>query len=122
MGSDQPENNWQNAVRAWWRQHASEEVELYIKKREIYGSVDLDVIGNTMLLAHPQLRTEFADEDRMRGRELGVAYYALGKVARIIGAMVEGRMPAYDSWHDLAIYAQMAMLFRKEHQDNPGSK
>jgi hypothetical protein len=59
-----------------------------------------------MMLMRPELR------GKVHPSELGVAFYALGKMARIMGAYADGLAPSDDSWHDLAIYARMAQRVR----------
>jgi hypothetical protein len=45
--------------------------------------------------------------------ELAIAFYAYGKLSRIIGAISDGRRPSDDCWHDLGVYARMAQRVRE---------
>lgn len=90
----------------WWAQTTSDELESMLPKVIEYGSHDLAVIGDVMLLMRPELR------GKIHPSELGIAFYALGKMARIMGAYADGIAPSDDSWHDLAIYARMAQRVR----------
>lgn len=93
-------------LETWWEDTTDEEIRSMIPKVIEYGSHDLDIIGDIMLMMRPELR------GKIQPAELGVAFYALGKIARIMGAYADGAAPSDDSWHDLAIYARMAQRVR----------
>lgn len=93
-------------LETWWEDTTDEEIRSMIPKVIEYGSNDLNIIGDIMLLMKPELR------DKINPAELGIAFYALGKIARIMGAYADGIAPSDDSWHDLAIYARMAQRVR----------
>lgn len=97
----------------WWLQVAQAEVKPMVDKALEYGgkgaAIDLIDIGT--------------DIARMNGRdpatltvaeltELGIVFYARGKMSRITAAVMEGRFPSDDSWYDLGIYARMAQRTR----------
>jgi len=90
----------------WWEKTTRRELASMLPKVIEYGAHDLDVIGDTMMLMKPEL------EGKIHFAELGIAFYALGKMARIMGAYADGLAPSDDSWHDLAIYARMALRVR----------
>jgi len=94
-----------NELRKWWMQQTSKEVEAVVPKAIEYGSADLDIIGyalNKFGGANPHTTND----------ELGIAFYVLGKVARLIGAYTDGRAPSDDTWFDIAIYTKMAQRAR----------
>ena len=93
-------------LRTWWEATTQDEIESLMPKVIEYGSNDLKMIGDALLALRPDLR------DVVKPDEFAVAFYALGKVARIFGAYADGRTPSDDSWHDLAIYARMALRVR----------
>lgn len=88
----------------WWRETAEEEISQTVEKAIEYSASDLVDIGRGLLGGN---RT---DEEYT---EAGIAFYALGKVSRIMGAIREGRRPSYDSWLDLGVYARMAQRTRE---------
>lgn len=93
-------------LQDWWRKTTEEELESLMPKVVAYGSRDLEVMGDVMLMSYPNLRGVVAPE------ELAIGFYSLGKMARIMGAYADGHAPSFDSWHDLAIYARMAQRVR----------
>lgn len=90
----------------WWNQTTKDELKSLLPKATEYGSHDLEIIGQALLLLNPKL------QGKTHPAEIGIAFYALGKIARIIGAYADGHQPSDDSWHDLAIYARMAQRVR----------
>lgn len=95
----------------WWRDLAEEEVVRVVDKAVEYGATDLRDLGYQVLeMAGRRAsgdRVDIVDEDRY-ATEVGIAFYAMGKMARIAAAIKEGRQPSSDSWHDLGVYARMA--------------
>jgi hypothetical protein len=96
-----------NVIRTWLEGHDHETTEAIIPKAVAYGSADLEIMGEAMLTLMPQLRGKVA------GAELGIAFYALGKVARLFGAYAQGAEPHIDSWYDMEVYAKMAQKVRE---------
>lgn len=94
------------ALDAWWREDTEQELAGVMPKAIEYGSSDLNLMGQAMLMFMPQCQGKVDPE------ELAIAFYALGKTARLIGAYVDGRAPSEDTWHDLAVYAKMAKRVR----------
>ena len=92
----------------WWHDKAEEEVHGVVPKAEEYGSVDLEIVG----FALRQLRASNG-EIPTSNAELGIAFYLLGKVARVIGAYADGRSPSDDTWHDMAVYTKMGQRVRE---------
>lgn len=93
-------------LQEWWNKTSKDEIDSMLPKVIEYGANDLKIMGDAMLLLKPELQGKVEPE------ELAIAFYALGKVARIMGAYADGVAPSDDSWHDLAIYARMAQRVR----------
>ena len=93
-------------LETWWEDTTDAELTSLLPKVIEYGSHDLKIIGDIMLLLKPELQGKINPE------EMGIAFYALGKIARIMGGYADGIAPSDDSWHDLAIYARMAQRVR----------
>ena len=105
-GEENPK--WQTSTDdlvGWWTQTANDELGDVLPKAIEYGSADLKIIGFAMsqMIGKPTKVTH---------EELGIAFYLLGKVARLIGAYADGRSPSDDTWHDIAIYTKMAQFSR----------
>ncbi|CAB4215020.1 hypothetical protein UFOVP1616_33 [uncultured Caudovirales phage] len=90
----------------WWTQKSNNELADVLPKAVEYGSTDLKVIGFALRQAIGKTNEEVTDE------ELGIAFYMLGKSARLIGAYSDGRKPSDDTWDDISIYAKMAQFAR----------
>lgn len=90
----------------WWTQTSNDELGDVLPKAVEYGSADLKIIGYAMsqMIGKPTLVTH---------EELGISFYLLGKVARLIGAYADGRKPSDDTWHDIAVYTKMAQFSRQ---------
>lgn len=93
-------------LQRWWNETTKEELDSLMPKVVEYGSSDLKIMGEALLMLNPDLQENTEPE------EIAIAFYALGKIARIIGAYADGVQPSHDSWHDLAIYARMAQRVR----------
>lgn len=105
----------------WWLQQARVECERTVPKAVEYGAADLEVMGTAMLHLIPRdLRS------RQKGLEMALAFYALGKVARLFGAFERGELPSEDTWFDLGVYCRMAERVRQTGewlpQDRPRKK
>lgn len=92
-----------DAIAQWWRDQADAEIKATVPKAVEYSSTDLVDIGRAVL--GPGLTDQ-------QYAEAGVAFYACGKIGRIMGAIREGREPSDDSWFDLGVYARMAQRIR----------
>ncbi len=71
----------------WWLDETRNELDSVIPKALEYGSADLKVIG----FALSQMIGEPKD---VSNDELGIAFYVLGKVARLVGGYADGRKPS----------------------------
>lgn len=89
----------------WWLDETRNELDSVIPKALEYGSADLKVIGFA-------LSQMIGEPKGVTNDELGIAFYVLGKVARLVGGYADGRAPSDDTWHDIAIYTKMAQYAR----------
>jgi hypothetical protein len=96
-------------LTTWWYTQAQKEIEGVIDKAIEYGAADLKVMGTAML----RLMKDGDNQPERVGLELAVAFYALGKVARLFGAYERGELPSDDCWADLGIYCRMAQHIRE---------
>jgi hypothetical protein len=95
------------SLSEWWVNHAHQEADRTISKMEEYGAGDLAMIGYSISrIANRKVR------DEKQAAELGIVFYAIGKIARVITAVEEGRTPSDDTWFDLAVYAKMVLAIR----------
>jgi len=101
-------------LEQFWNDEAKRELDILLPKAREYGSSDLRIMGYA--LRDWLGLDKFSAHD---GEELAIAFYALGKVARLFSAYQDGRLPSRDTWEDLAIYARMAIRVR-EAQGWPG--
>jgi hypothetical protein len=94
----------------WWLTKAANEAEAVCAKAIEYGATDLRDLGFQILeMAGRKPHGDGAPANiQALATEIGIAFYAMGKLARIVAAVKEGRQPSYDSWHDLGVYARMA--------------
>lgn len=90
-----------DAMRNWWMEMAKQDYERFVEKARAYGSHDLELMGATLMKM-----------GALDGEEAALAFYAEGKIARIMSAIASGRNPSDDSWFDLTIYSMMARLRR----------
>lgn len=85
-------------ITQWWLATSEKEIRLTIPKAIEYGADDLREIGRALIKS---------DDDSLCA-QAGIAFYALGKIHRILSAVDRGEHPSYDSWFDLGVYAKMA--------------
>lgn len=99
-------------AREWWIEHATTEVDGMLAKMDEYGAGDLYKIGETFMSMtwHGHAAV---DIDSQRHYELGVLFYLVGKVQRLLSAAERGRPASDDTWHDIAVYAKMVLATRK---------
>lgn len=91
----------------WWRTLPDQELPDLMKKVTDYSAYDLELIGRVLAdtLGQPNLEPGIY-------QELGCWFYLLGKIARAMGAIREGRTPSYDTALDTRIYATMIMRIK----------
>ena len=99
------------ALEQWWEDKTRAEIEGVVPKAIEYSSSDLEDLGRQWGAAigwGPELLA-----DRSMLTQLGIVMYAQGKLARIWGALREGRSPSDDSVFDLAVYTKMMQRARE---------
>ena len=96
-----------NHLSAWWTDHARDEAACTIPKMVEYGSGDLTSIGYTVA----DIAGMAIDNDT-HAMEIGVLFYALGKIQRAVAAAKRGVPASDDTWFDLAVYAKMVQAAR----------
>ncbi len=118
MTGDEREKDIQGVIDEltdWWSDTAHADVDAVARKAAEYGSVDLELMGAQLLALNPDAWSAApADERRKIGMEMACAFYASGKIARLVGAYQQGRIPSDDTWSDLVAYAMMARRIRTE--------
>lgn len=98
------------SIEEWWFEQAQLELDRTIPKAKEYGSGDLAVMASALRLLHSsKLSVAWGDSFYM---EWACAFYALGKVSRVIAAYARGDLPDSDSWFDLGVYCRMAQRIR----------
>jgi hypothetical protein len=99
-----------NALEAllteWWMDKADEEVRRTVPKAVEYGSTDLAQIGHD-LAAMAGRKVSDAE-----AAELGIMFYARGKMSRWIDAVIRGDRVSDDTLFDLGVYVRMAQRVR----------
>lgn len=95
-------------LRQWWLQQAEMEVQRTVPKAIEYGAADLEVMGTAMQHLIPKDR-----RSRQMGLEMALAFYCLGKCARLFGAFERGEYPSEDTWFDIGVYTRMAERVRQ---------
>ena len=72
-------------VEAWWMNQALQEAEVLIPRAVEYGAKDLELMGEGLFMMLTKVHADVPKE------EVAIAFYVLGKIARIIGAYEEHR-------------------------------
>ena len=109
-----------NKLRKWWIAKATTEIDDMMDKLAEYGTGDLHEIGRQMMKVRGVDIDALIDERGSYGLEitnaqmyeLGIMFYALGKIQRVITAAEQGRTASDDTWHDLNIYSKMVLAGR----------
>lgn len=109
--ADMTEEGIKQRLIDWWMRQADKEVQAVAPKALEYGAADLKIMGQGMLHLMPQEggvpMMDGREATIIDGMQMAVAFYALGKVARLFGAYEKGKRPNPDSWHDLSVYCRM---------------
>lgn len=92
---------------AWWREQAEEEIARTVPKVAEYGATDLVTIGRSLAIAMHRTVTD------AEAAELGVFFYAQGKLARWLDAITTGRAVSDDTLFDLGVYVRMVQRIRE---------
>lgn len=100
-------------IADWWVKRSTEDAGHVMAKAIQYGAADLIIMGKAMEALIPG--ADGLDEASLQaaGLEMAIAFYALGKVARLFGAYQQGHVPSGDTWYDLGVYANMARFVRE---------
>jgi hypothetical protein len=93
-------------LEEWWVESATKDAEETAAKLAEYGAADLVEIGHMLATVSGK---NVSDQMAF---ELGVLFYAYGKIWRIISSMQRGPLAKDDSWFDLHVYAKMVMARR----------
>jgi len=101
-------------MKKWWWLLGQQDIHNVAPKAVEYGSADLRIMGAAMqgLLEKAAIASGI-DTPPNAGLEMAIAFYALGKAARLFGAYEQGKIPSNDTWDDLRIYATMGKRVRE---------
>ncbi len=94
-------------LATWWLDHAHVEAQQTVAKMTEYGAGDLIAIGHKMA---QMTNGRTLDDDQ--AFELGVLFYLIGKVERVVSATERGEQASDDTWFDIAVYAKMTQARR----------
>jgi hypothetical protein len=97
-----------NRLHKWWTDHAAREADAMIAKLDEYGTGDLYEIGAQLAKLNGR------DVTQQQAYELGVMFYLIGKMQRVITAAHLERTASDDTWHDIAVYAKMVLAARQK--------
>lgn len=101
-------------ITAWWRGESEKMIARTAPKAVEYGAHDLEIMGVGLAsLVHTQLSQATPEERSRYGQYAAVAFYLMGKVARMMSALEQGMLPKDDTEFDIAVYAFMAMRIRQ---------
>jgi hypothetical protein len=99
-------NDLEALLTEWWMGKAEEEVRRTVPKAVEYGSTDLAQIGHDLAAMAGR---KVSDEE---AAELGIMFYARGKMSRWIDAVIRGDRVSDDTLFDLGVYVRMAQRVR----------
>jgi hypothetical protein len=104
-------------LRNWWIGYATSEIDAMMDKLAEYGTGDLHEIGRQMMKVRgvdidALIDEHGLDQTNTQMYELGIMFYTLGKIQRVITAAEQGRVASDDTWHDLAVYSKMVLAGR----------
>lgn len=95
-------------LRGWWEATSTADLEAMLPKLGEYTSADLVIMGDALV----EWGTD-ALPLGAAGQEAACLFYILGKVARAIAALREGRLPSDDTYHDITVYSMMTRRIRE---------
>lgn len=96
-------------LRRWMVQTLDQALPEILRKADEYGSGDLEMMGSRL---QRMLRLPAPSV----GQQASAAFYADGKVARIMAALEEGREPSADCWFDLMVYGMIGLKLHQTGQ------
>lgn len=91
----------------WWVTEAGREASQLAPKAQEYGSYDLQLMGAAFDDMIGGGHRNGAPEER------AIVFYLLGKIARAVSAVKDGRQASDDTFRDIAIYARMVLYIRE---------
>jgi hypothetical protein len=97
-------------MRHWWVNHLVQEWPMVARKAAEYGGGDLELMAAGMQMLTPALPQEGKAPDQERA----IAFYLLGKVARLLGAFERHIPVSRDTWQDAHVYAMMGLRVHDE--------
>lgn len=101
-------------ISDWWLDKAKATIERTAPKAAEYGAADLDIMAQAMVALAGEKLADANEEERLTyGRYAACAFYAMGKAARIFGALERGVLPGPDSEFDLEVYSVMMARIRE---------
>lgn len=95
-------------LEGWLRRTFEDELPSTLEKAVTYGAADLEVMGDALAVMMPQIA-----HDRKLRLLAAVTFYQLGKVARQIGALRDGREPPTDTNYDMHIYGLIGLKIQE---------
>lgn len=95
-------------LRDWWIERSQAEMDMVIPKSVQYGATDLIDIGRMLA------RTMGREVGDAEAAEMGIFFYALGKLSRWQSAIERGDLVSLDTLVDLGAYTRMAQRVRMD--------
>lgn len=99
----------EQVVRKWWADTAQGHIDMVVPKMVEYGSNDLVEIGREFLAL-----AGIKEASDSFAHEVGILFYARGKLARWSAAVGRGEHVSRDTLDDIVAYAMMAILNQEE--------
>lgn len=91
-------------LHAWMAGHHATLRQMTGEKAVEYGSLDLSIMGAGIAKLWPGIGENAPPAAQLQA---AIAFYLMGKVARVLSALAEGKPPPTDSWLDAEVYAMM---------------
>ena len=110
-GGSEPSSN--SALTAWIRDHQQQLRAGAVAKAHEYGSLDLAIMGGAISNLWPGIGEDAPPAAKLQA---AIAFYLMGKVARVLSALAEGQPPPTDSWEDAEVYAMMGRYVQEHGQ------
>lgn len=89
----------------WWHEQVELDIDMVVPKSIEYGSRDLTEMGRTLVRMMDLPKD--ANVDDAFCTEVGIWFYALGKMARWTAAIERGEPVSQDTLTDLGVYTMM---------------
>lgn len=98
----------ESEIKRRWMKLAELDAQGYAAKAAEYGSMDLEIMGEALRISGSIIGP------RGNGEMGAIMFYALGKVARALSGLREGRNPSADTLKDLVVYGMMARFLLED--------